>query len=70
MKKPVKRAILLEDVLSDFLEVENILLKMELKNALQPLSAKQAQLYEGIVASVRELVGDLTIEVAQEHRAA
>jgi hypothetical protein len=34
MKKPVKRAILLEDVLRDFLEVEDILLKLELKGIL------------------------------------
>ena len=32
MKKPVSRATLLEDLLSDFLEVEDMLLKLELKD--------------------------------------
>lgn len=38
MKKPIQRAILLEDVLSDFLEVEDILLQLKLKDALRPLT--------------------------------
>jgi hypothetical protein len=46
MKKPVKRVNLLENVLSDLLEVEDILLKVELKKELEPLSAKQRQLYK------------------------
>jgi hypothetical protein len=41
MKKPVQRVSLLEDVLSDLMEVEDILLKLELKEKLQPLTAKQ-----------------------------
>jgi|GraSoiStandDraft_4_1057263.scaffolds.fasta_scaffold1114933_1 hypothetical protein len=70
MKKPVERVSLLEDVLSDFFEVEDILVKLELKNDLQPLTAKQMQLYKEILARLRELVRDVTKEVAQEHRAA
>ena len=70
MKKPVKRVNLLENVLSDFLEVEDILLKVELKKELEPLSAKQRQLYKETLASLSELVRDLTKDVAQEHRAA
>jgi SNF2 family DNA or RNA helicase len=70
MKKPVKRAILLEAVLSDFLEVEEILLKVELNSWLYPLTAKQKQLYNEVVAKLRELIEDLTADVAQEHRAA
>jgi hypothetical protein len=70
MKKPVKRVSLLEDVLSDFFDVENILMKSELKNELQPLTSKQKQLYSEVVARLRELVRDLTKDVEQEHRAA
>jgi hypothetical protein len=70
MKKPVERVSPLEDVLSDFFEVEDILVKLELKNDLQPLTAKQMQLYKEILARLRELVRDVTKEVAQEHRAA
>jgi hypothetical protein len=70
MKKPVKRAILLEAVLSDLLEVEDILLKVELDNWLYPLTAKQKQLYNEVAAKLRELIGDLTADVAPEHRAA
>jgi hypothetical protein len=70
MKKLFNRAILLEDVLSDFLEVEDILLRLELKNALQPLAAKQMQLHDETLAMLRELIRDLSNDVAQEHRAA
>ena len=69
MKKPTKRVTLLEDVLSDFLEVEGILSKLQIVEALQ-LTAKQMQLYKEIVAKVNELVRDLTNDVAQEHDAA
>ena len=69
MKKPIKRVTLLEDVLSDFLEVEGILTKLQILEALQ-LTAKQMRLYKEIVAKVNELVRDLTNDVAQEHDAA
>ena len=69
MKKPIKRVTLLEDVLSDFLEIEGILSKLQIVEALQ-LTAKQMQLYKEIVAKVNELVRDLTNDVAQEHDAA
>jgi hypothetical protein len=70
MKKPVKRASLLEHVLSDFLEVEDILLKLELKGELQPLTARQTRLYKEVIERLHELVRDLTHDVAREHRAA
>ena len=70
MKKPVQRVSLLEDVLSDFMEVEDILLKLELKEKLQPLTANQRQLYKEIMERLRELLRDLAKEVTQEHRAA
>ena len=70
MKKPVKRASLLEDVLSDFLKIEDILLQLELKNALQPLTVRQNQLYKEIAERVRGLVKDLSIDVALDHRIA
>jgi len=69
MKKPIKRVTLLEGVLSDFLEVEGILSKLQIVEALQ-LTAKQMQLYKEIVARVNELVRDLTNDVAQEPDAA
>jgi hypothetical protein len=69
MKKPIKRVTLLQDVLSDFLEVEGILSNLQIVEALQ-LTAKQMQLYKEIVARVNELVRDLTDDVAQEHGAA
>lgn len=70
MKKPVQRVILLEDVLSDILEVEDLLLQLELKDELQPLNSKQIQLYKEITQRVHELVRDVTSDVANEHRAA
>ena len=70
MKKPVKRVSLREDLLSNLIEVEDILLKLELTNELQPLSAKQKQLHKEIVERVTELVRDLSNDVAGEHRVA
>jgi hypothetical protein len=67
MKKTVKRATLLEDVLNDFLEVEDILLQLELKDAIQPLTEKEKQLYGLMKTSLRELVTDLTHDIAQKH---
>ena len=70
MKKSAKRATLLEHVLSDFLKLEDILLQLELKDALQPLTAKEKQLYTVMKQCLRELVRDLTNDVEQERRAA
>ena len=70
VKKPVKRVSLLEDLLSKFIEVEDILLKLELTNELQPLSEKQKQLHKEIVERVTELVRDLSNDVEGEHRVA
>jgi hypothetical protein len=70
VKKPVSRATLLEELLSEFLELEDMLLKIELKNALQPLTARQRRLYNQAHYSVHALVRDLTNDVAQEHGAA
>jgi len=70
MKKTVRRATLLEDLLSDLLEIEDLLMKMELKNALDPATEKQRRLYKEAHATLRELVRDLTDDLAQEHTAA
>jgi hypothetical protein len=70
MRKPIKRASLLEHVLSDFLEVEDNLLKLGLQGELQPLTARQTLLYEEVIERLHELVRDLTNDVAREHRAA
>jgi hypothetical protein len=43
---------------------------VELKDALQPLTAKEKQLYGVMKQCLRELVRDLTSDVEQEHRAA
>jgi hypothetical protein len=52
------------------MEAEDILASLESANALQPLTAKQVHLYNEALANLRELVRDLTNDVAQEHRAA
>jgi len=70
MRKPVKRASLLEHALSDFLEVEDILLKLELQGELQPLTARQTLLYKEVIETLHELIRELTNDVAREHRAA
>jgi hypothetical protein len=69
-KKPVRRATLLEFALRDFLELENILMKLELKGVLHPLNAKQRQHYKQLAKRLHDLVKDLASEVAHEHKAA
>jgi len=68
-KKPVRRATLLEDLLSDFLEIEDILLKMELKG-LKPLTAKELQLYRQLRAKLHDVISELANDLAQEQSAA
>jgi hypothetical protein len=68
--KPVRRATLLEDLLSGFLEIEEIVWKMELKDAPKPLAEKERRLYKDLRAKLRELISELTNDLAQEHSAA
>ena len=70
MKKPVSRATLLENLLSDFLEVEDLFLKLELKDGTRPLSTKETRLYNEVHARLRELITELTSDLAREHSAA
>jgi hypothetical protein len=70
MKKPVSRATLLEDLLSDFLEVEDMLLKLELEDRTRPLTTKEARLCKEVRARLRELIIELTNDLAREHSAA
>jgi hypothetical protein len=70
MKKPVSRATLLEDLLSDFLEVEDILLKLELEDRTRPLTTKETRLCKEVRARLRELIIELTNDLAREHSAA
>ena len=70
MKKPVSQATLLEDLLSDFLEVEDILLKLELEDRTRPLTIKETRLYKEVRARLRKLITELTNDVAREHNAA
>jgi hypothetical protein len=70
MKKPAKRAILLEDVLADLIQVEETLLQLELSDPFDALTDKQTRLYTEVLGRIRELVQDLSNEVAEEYRAA
>ena len=63
MKKPVKPATLLEDVLANLIRVEETLL-------FDVLTEKQTRLCAEILVRLRGLVQDLSDDVAQEHRAA
>jgi hypothetical protein len=70
MKKPVSQATLLEDLLSDFLEVEDILLKLELEDRTRPLTTKETRLCKEVRARLRELIIEVTNDLAREHSAA
>jgi hypothetical protein len=70
MKKPVSQATLLEDLLSDFLEVEDILLKLELEDRTRLLTTKETRLCKEGRARLRELIIELTNDLAREHSAA
>jgi hypothetical protein len=70
MKKPVKRAIQLEEALSDLIQVEEILLQLELSDTFDALTEKQAQVFTENLGQLRRLVQELSTDAAQEHRAA
>jgi hypothetical protein len=70
MRKPVKRAIRLEEVLGDLIGTEETLLRLEMDQAFDALTEKQMRLYKEVLAKLRELVQDLSNDVAQEHHAA
>jgi len=63
-KRPVRRGTLLEDLLSDILEIEEILLQMELKDGLEPLTAKEVRLYRQLRAKLRDVISELTNNLA------
>jgi hypothetical protein len=69
-KKPVKRAIRLEEVLGDLIGTEETLLRLELDQDFNALSEKQMRLYKEVLARLREFVQDLSNDVAREHHAA
>jgi hypothetical protein len=70
VKKPVKRAILLDEVLFDLVQVEEILLQLELRDTFDALTDKQARVFTEILGQLRRLVEELSADAAQEHRAA
>jgi hypothetical protein len=70
MRKPVKRAIRLEEVLGDLIGIEETLLRLEMDQSFDALTKKQMRLYKEALAKLSELVQDLSNDVAQEHHAA
>ena len=70
MRKTVKRAIRLEEVLGELIGTEETLLRLELDQDFNALSEKQIRLYKEVLARLRELVQDLSNDVAEEHHAA
>jgi hypothetical protein len=64
------RATLLEDILSKLIEVEDMLLELELKDSVRPLTIKETRLYKEVRARLRELITELTNDLAREHSAA
>jgi len=69
MKKPVKRALRLEEVLGDLIGTEETLLRFELDEVFDALTEKQMRLYKEVLAKLHQPVQDLSNEVAQEHPA-
>ena len=70
MRKPVKRAIRLEDVLGDLIGTQEVLLRLQMDEVFDALTEKQMRLYREVLAKLGELVRDLSNDVAQEHHAA
>jgi len=64
MRKPVKRAIRLEEVLGDLIGTEETLLRLQMDNAFDALTEKQIRLYKEVLAKLSELVQDLSNDVA------
>ncbi len=66
MKKPVHRALRLEEALADLQDAEHILSQVETSDALQGFTHRQKRHFYEVLADLRDLIHDLEQEAAQE----
>jgi hypothetical protein len=68
-KKPVHRAIRLENALADIVDAEQILSQVETSDVFQAFTTKEKAQCRDVLGRLRELIDDLTQDPAQEQRA-
>ena len=68
-KKPVHRAIRLENILFEIHDAEQILLKVEASAEFQALKPRQKLRYHDVLGGLRTLIYDLEQDTAQEQLA-
>ena len=68
-KKPVMRAIRLEEALLDLMEAERTLSSLETSDVLQALTDKQKRRYRQALGELRDLIQDITNDTSQEQLA-
>jgi hypothetical protein len=65
-KKPVMRAIRLEEALLDLMEAERTLALVETSDSFQAFTDKQKRGYRQALGELRDLIHDLTNDTSQE----
>jgi hypothetical protein len=65
-KKPVMRAIRLEEALADLMDAENILSKLEGSEVFQAFSDRQKRGYYRVLGELRGLLADMSKDTSLE----
>ena len=68
-KKPVHRAIRLDDALNELMEAEYIIAQLKRKEAVQAFTAGRKRQFQIVHSLLRELIHDLEQDNAQEQSA-
>jgi len=69
-KKPVQRAIYLEEAVSELLEAEYILSKVESSDLFQAFTTRQKAEYYNVLRRVRTMIKNLSDDASREQSAA
>jgi len=69
VKKPVHRALYLEDILHTLQEMERTCSEVENSDALQALTTRQRADYRAVLSRLRYLIRDLEQDAGQEQLA-
>ena len=68
-KKPVMRAIRLEEALADLTDAEQILSKLENTHVFLAFTERQKRQYHAMLDQLRDMIHDITNDTSQEQLA-
>jgi len=69
MKKPVHRALRLENTVYELLEIESLLAQVSKSEGFDALTRGQRAKYQDVLSSLREIIADLAQDTSQEQLA-